>query len=394
MKTAVLTAAILAVSTAVTAQHRQRDIVDTAIQAGSFKTLTKALQAADLVGALRGKGPFTVFAPTDAAFAKLPRRALASLLEEKNRDQLTAILTYHVIPGRVAAAEVIAKRGAATLNGQRVAFRADDGGVRVGGARVSKTDIRCRNGIIHVLDSVMMPAGENLVELAAAAGKFKTLLAAAKAAGLAGALSGDGPFTVFAPTDAAFVELGEKTIASLLEKKNRGQLAAILKYHVVPGRLYTDTLVTRPSAKTLQGAALQVGIRDGRLRVNDSNVTMNDLDASNGVVHVIDKVLTPPQPQGRKVIGVFTERVSSALAAQLGIERRGALLITNLSGDNAKNAGVERYDVVTHINDRPATSANLDRGKEEAGFGGALELTILRRGEKRTVTVPVVAGKH
>jgi uncharacterized surface protein with fasciclin (FAS1) repeats len=134
-----------------------RDIVDTAVAAGSFKTLAAALQAADLVDTLKGKGPFTVFAPTDEAFAKLPAGTVENLLKPENKDKLVAILTYHVVPGRVLAAQVIKMTSAKTVNGQSLAIHVDGGTVMVDNAKVIKTDILCSNGVIHVIDSVILP---------------------------------------------------------------------------------------------------------------------------------------------------------------------------------------------------------------------------------------------
>ena len=133
------------------------DIVDTAVAAGQFTTLAAALEAADLVGTLKGDGPFTVFAPTDAAFAKLPEGTVESLLKPENRDKLVAILTYHVVPGEVTAADVVKLSEAKTVNGQDVAITVADNGVRVNDANVIKTDIDASNGVIHVIDTVILP---------------------------------------------------------------------------------------------------------------------------------------------------------------------------------------------------------------------------------------------
>ena len=144
--------------TAVAAERAaKKDIVDTAVSAGSFQTLAKAIQAAGLVETLKGDGPFTVFAPTDAAFAKLPAGILESLLKPENKAKLTAILTYHVVPGRVLAAQVAGMGSAPTVNGQSLAIGAGHGTVRVGQASVVKTDILCSNGVIHVIDAVLLP---------------------------------------------------------------------------------------------------------------------------------------------------------------------------------------------------------------------------------------------
>jgi uncharacterized surface protein with fasciclin (FAS1) repeats len=134
-----------------------KDIVDTAVSAGNFKTLTAALEAAGLVETLKGKGPFTVFAPTDAAFAKLPEGTVKSLLKPENKQKLTSILTYHVVAGNVKAADVIKLTSAKTLNGQPVTIKTVGGKVMINNATVVKADIATSNGTIHVIDTVLMP---------------------------------------------------------------------------------------------------------------------------------------------------------------------------------------------------------------------------------------------
>lgn len=137
-----------------------QDIVDTAVAAGSFQTLAKALQAADLVSTLKGPGPFTVFAPTDEAFAKLPAGTLDDLLKTENKEKLRAILTYHVIPGKVTSAKVMTLSSAKTVNGQEVKITTMGGNVMVNNARVVRADIVASNGVIHVIDTVILPNAE------------------------------------------------------------------------------------------------------------------------------------------------------------------------------------------------------------------------------------------
>ena len=134
-----------------------KDIVDTAVAAGDFKTLAAALQAAGLVDTLKGAGPFTVFAPTDEAFAKLPAGTVESLLKPENKQKLISILTYHVVAGKVMAKDVVRLHEAKTVNGQDVKIMVDDGKVMVNNANVVKTDIQCSNGVIHVIDAVLLP---------------------------------------------------------------------------------------------------------------------------------------------------------------------------------------------------------------------------------------------
>ena len=135
----------------------EKDIVDTAVSAGSFKTLVAAVQAAGLVETLKGKGPFTVFAPTDEAFKKLPKGTVESLLKPENKDKLIAVLTYHVVPGKVTAADVVKLSEAKTVQGSKVAIKVKGGNVMVDKAKVVKTDIMCGNGVIHVIDAVILP---------------------------------------------------------------------------------------------------------------------------------------------------------------------------------------------------------------------------------------------
>ncbi len=270
-----------------------QDIVATAIGAGSFKTLAAALTAAGLVETLQGKGPFTVFAPTDEAFAKLPAGTVENLLKPENKALLTAILTYHVVPGNVMAKDVVKLSNAGTVNGQRVDIRTKDGKVMIDNATVTKADIACSNGVIHVIDSVILPADKDIVDTAVNAGSFGTLVTAVKAAGLVDTLKGPGPFTVFAPTDEAFGKLPKETIASLLLPENKAKLTSILTYHVVPGRVYADQVVKTPSATTVQGGKVSFKVDGGKAMINDANIVTTDIETSNGVIHVIDTVIMP-----------------------------------------------------------------------------------------------------
>jgi len=263
-----------------------KDIVDTAVAAGDFKTLVAAVKAAGLVETLKSDGPFTVFAPTDEAFGKLPKGAIEALLA--NPDQLGAILKYHVIPGRVMASDVVKLTSAKTALGQTVGITTSSG-VMVGNANVVKTDIETSNGVIHVIDTVLIPAND-IIETARTAGSFKTLLAALDAADLTGALQGDGPFTVFAPTDKAFAKLPKGTVESLLN--DIPKLKSILTYHVVQGKVMASDVVKLSEAKTLQGQTVRIDASSG-VRINSARVVKADVMADNGVVHVIDEVLLP-----------------------------------------------------------------------------------------------------
>jgi transforming growth factor-beta-induced protein len=274
---------------------RMADIVDTAVGAGSFKTLAAALTAANLVATLKGPGPFTVFAPTDEAFGKLPAGTVDALL--KDIPKLTGILTYHVVPGAVKAATVVTLNGkkVKTVNGAEVSVEVSNAGVTVDNAKVTKTDIICDNGVIHVIDSVILPSAPtpDIVDTAVAAGSFKTLAAALTAANLVETLKGPGPFTVFAPTDEAFGKLVPGSVEALLA--DIPTLTKILTYHVVPGAVKASTVVTLDGkkVKTVNGAEVTVGVSKAGVTVDNAKVVKTDIICGNGVIHVIDSVLIP-----------------------------------------------------------------------------------------------------
>jgi uncharacterized surface protein with fasciclin (FAS1) repeats len=282
------------VTTVAYKKETKMDIVDTAVKAGSFKTLAAALKAAGLVDTLKGKGPFTVFAPTDEAFEKLPSGTVETLLIPENKDKLIAILTYHVVAGNVKAADVVKLKSAKTAQGSDVKITVADGKVMVNDANVVKTDIACGNGVIHVIDTVLLPkeSQSDIVDTAVKAGSFKTLVAAVKAAGLVDTLKGKGPFTVFAPTDEAFAKLPAGTVETLLKPENKDKLVAILTYHVVAGNVKAADVVKLKSAETLLGQTVAIDATDG-VNINNANVVKADIDCGNGVIHVIDTVLLP-----------------------------------------------------------------------------------------------------
>ncbi|MGE0191071.1 MAG: fasciclin domain-containing protein [Planctomycetota bacterium] len=269
-----------------------KNLVETAQAAGSFSTLLEAAEAAGLVDVLAGQGPLTVFAPTDEAFAKVPAKALEALLADK--AALTEVLTYHVVPGRVLAADAVKLDWAPTVSGSALRVEAQDDGVLIDGARVLSTDIQASNGVIHVIDSVMMPR-KDLVATAVSAGSFTTLVTAVKAAGLVETLAEGGPFTVFAPADAAFAKVPEATLKGLLADK--AALASVLTYHVVPGRILAKAIAEGSTrVKTVQGQELSiVRAKDGTITVDGARVVTTDVLAGNGVIHVIDAVVLPRQ---------------------------------------------------------------------------------------------------
>ncbi len=267
------------------------DIVEVAESAGTFTTLVNALESAGLTSTLQGDGPFTVFAPSDAAFATLPAAALNRITSDV--DLLTRVLTYHVVPGEFRAADVVGLSSAATVNGKDLPISFDDGEVFVDGVRVVQTDIEAGNGVIHVLEGVLLPEPVlDIIETAAEAGSFTTLLAAVEAAGLTDVLKGEGPFTVLAPTDAAFDMVPAADLAALLADTEA--LTQVLTYHVISGEAPAETVATLTSAPTLAGLDVAISVEsDGTIRVNDATVTTTDIRTTNGIIHVIDAVLLP-----------------------------------------------------------------------------------------------------
>ena len=272
----------------------QADIVDTAIADGRFKTFVAALQAAELVETLKAPGTFTVFAPTDEAFAKLPPGTLDELLKPENNQKLANILLYHVLPSKVMAEKVVKLTDARTALGQNVTFKVDMNKVYINDAQIVITDIETSNGVIHVIDTVILPKPD-LVDTAIADGRFTKLVTALQAAELVETLKGDGPFTVFAPTDEAFEKLPAGTLESLLNPENKQKLSDILLYHVVPGKVIAEEVVKLSSADTALGKAITIKVMDGTVYINDAKVVITDIQTANGVIHVIDAVLLPPQ---------------------------------------------------------------------------------------------------
>lgn len=292
------------------------NIVEVAIENGNFTTLVAAVTAAGLDDDLQSEGPFTVFAPTDAAFANLPEGTVEFLIDPANQAALIDILTYHVYPAEVFAADAIALDGERVemLNGTNLAIDVVDGAVilnlgATGEAMVTATDIVASNGVIHVIDAVLLPEdGQNepeesnsdIVDTAIASGDFTILVTALEAAGLVEALRGPGPFTVFAPTDDAFADLPEGTIEYLIDPANQQELIDILTYHVFAGEVPAADAIALAGSDVdmLNGARLSIDVADGAVILNsggagEARVTVIDIYASNGIIHVIDTVLDP-----------------------------------------------------------------------------------------------------
>lgn len=278
------------------------NVVETAGANPNLTVLAEAVAAADLGGTLSGPGPFTVFAPTDAAFAALLTElgiTKAQLLADK--PLLTKVLTYHVIAGEVKKADIALGKGVTTLQGGFFKIDTAAGDVvitdgRNRTAKITTTDVLATNGVVHLVDKVLLPADKTIVQTAQSTPDFSILVEAVVAADLAATLSQPGPFTVFAPTNAAFAalltELGLTKEQLLADKP---LLVKVLTYHVLSGAVLKADVPLGKAVTTLQGETVTV---DATLAITDQRgrkaaITATDVLNSNGVIHVIDKVILP-----------------------------------------------------------------------------------------------------
>ena len=265
------------------------DIPTNAAGTGVHDSLVAALAHANLVSTLEGTGPFTVFAPTDQAFADAGID-LADFDTPEENDTLANILLYHVVAGSVASNAVTDGMLATMANGDRAKFGLDAGTVSIGTATVTTADVQASNGIIHVIDQVLMPPAD-LTTIAMGTGIHDTLVSAVMQADLVPTLTGPGPFTLFAPTDQAFAQAGIDLV-SLDSPEGKVLLEEILLYHVISGDVPSTDIDECMINETVNGQPLAFSLENG-VMVNDANVTLADVVASNGIIHVIDKVLTP-----------------------------------------------------------------------------------------------------
>ncbi len=278
-----------------------KTIVGVAQSDPQFSILVEAVIAAGLADTLSSAGPFTVFAPTNNAFAALLGElgvSKADLLA--NKPLLTAVLTYHVLPARVPSSAVPVGKAITTVQGSIFkiestgGLKITDGRNRV--ANITATDIAASNGVIHVIDKVILPADKDIVATAQSISDFSILVEAVVAAGLVSTLQGPGPFTVFAPTNAAFADLlAELGVSKSALLANTALLTQVLTYHVVPGRVLKADVPVGTAITTVQGQTFTIDstlqITDGRGR--KAGIVATDVLTSNGVVHVINKVILP-----------------------------------------------------------------------------------------------------
>ena len=296
------------------------DIPRTAQCDGNYTSLVSAIVQAELLGTLQGDGPFTVFAPTDQAFADA-NIDLAALDNPEGKAALVDILLYHVIDGEVPASAVTDCLSAQTVNGNPLSFSVGDS-VTVNGATITATDILTSNGIIHVIDKVLTPTATpiDIPRTAQCTGDHNSLVAAVVQAELLETLQGEGPFTVFAPTDQAFTDAGID-LASLDNDEGKATLSDILLYHVVPGNVASSDVTECGTATAVNGGTLSFGVGD-TVTVNGATVTQSDVTTSNGIIHVIDKVLMPTDtpnniPRTAQCTGIHDSLVAAVIQAEL-----------------------------------------------------------------------------
>ena len=273
------------------------NVVEVITGSDNHNTLAAAVSAAGLVQTLQGSGPFTVFAPTDAAFAALPGGTVESLLDDPE-GELTDILLYHVLGNKVMSGSLSNGMNVSTLFGEDLAITITNGNVFINGAQVTVADIETQNGVVHVIDAVLLPGGEEtpatIVEIASSENDFMTLVAALGIfPELVAALDGEGDFTVFAPTNEAFAALLDAIGQTELNDIPESVVRDILEYHVITTAVFSGDL-TSGDVPTFGGESISVDISDGVVLNGSVNVSRADIEASNGVVHVIDGVLVPP----------------------------------------------------------------------------------------------------
>ena len=280
------------ISGCVEEEPEAKNIVETATANTDFNTLVDALVAASLDETLGNEQElYTVFAPTDAAFAELDEEYLANLVNNDTAT-LTKILTYHVLSGKLMSTDLSDGMRVETVQGKYITVNIEGENVYVDDAKVTTTDIECSNGIIHIIDTVVVPK-QNIIETAIADVDFNSLEDALVAADLDETLADEQElYTVFAPTDAAFAELDEEYLENLVNN-NTANLTKILKYHVVSGKLMSTDLSDGMNVTTLKGTKITIKINGTDVMVNDANVTLADIVCSNGVIHVVDKVIIP-----------------------------------------------------------------------------------------------------
>lgn len=295
---AVMLASLFFSSNSTLANNQSGNLVQRLERDGRFTTLLTALEVTGLKSTVATGGTFTLFAPTDAAFAALPPGTVEALVADP--PALANILLYHALPGRQSLVRLLKDSTAETVQGSPLLVVKEGWKVLVNRQEMLVPWLPAANGLIYPIQGVLLPPDSpadirNLADVLALDGRFTTLLAAVSAAGLGEALTTGGPFTLFAPTDEAFAQLPPGTVESLLA--NPDALRNVLLYHVLGQRRGAVELLAKRSAETLQGSEVSIALRHGAVFVNDSRVLNANVSSPNAIIHVIDQVLLPPQPE-------------------------------------------------------------------------------------------------
>ena len=321
-----------------------KDIPTNATETGIHNSLVAALAHAELVDTLSGVGPFTVFAPTDQAFTDAGID-LANFNTDEANQTLVDILTYHVVSGEVLSSALTDGMSVETLNGDNITIGVGDN-VTVNDATVTLADVVSSNGVIHVIDKVLLPPVDgpgDIPTIAASTGVHDVLVDAIIQAGLLDSLSDVGPYTIFAPTDQAFTDAGID-LADFSGDDGIAALGNVLAYHVTMGTVMSGELSDGQLVTMLNQQQVRVGVTPGGVIVNDASVTQADVVASNGVIHVIDKVLMPPEiVEGEICYNSVTHTIVPG-ADQATCE--GYMYLNNTEMDGQNYTGC--YNTVTH----------------------------------------------
>ena len=290
-----------------TAPAGSKDLVGTATDTGGLAAFLSALGSAELTSTLTGAGPFTVFAPSDAAFGQLDAATFAAI--QADPELLKKVLRYHVVSGRRAAADLTPGK-LATVEGESLTVGQAGGSPSINDGRVTQADVPATNGVLHVIDRVLLPpslrlgpgdaTAKDLVQVLTDTGNFNVLVDLVQAAGLTDVLSGPGPFSVFAPTDTAFSKLPAGAVDQL--KADKAALTKLLTYHVVPGATKATELPLGRT-KTVEGDTLEIGRAKSKVTADGATIVFSDVPANNGYAHIIDRVLTPGDVDLSAILG-------------------------------------------------------------------------------------------
>lgn len=294
---------------------KNQDFVDNFKNTPTLPFLNSAIDRASLTETLRG-GPFTVFAPNNNAFTQLPTGTIETLFKPESKKQLNDLLTYHVLAGSFEVEDFKDGQELVTLNGAKLKVKKDSNGTMVGNAKILVSNIIQKNGVAHIIDTVLtpetattkittigdikVPSDQNFADSLATIPTLSTVAKAVEAGGLTSTLKMDGPFTVFAPSNDAFNKLPPGALENLLKPENRAQLISVLTYHVLPGKILVTNLKDGQELITLNGTKLKVKVNGTKVSLiggqsanNIATIETSDVIQSNGVAHIIDNVLFP-----------------------------------------------------------------------------------------------------